>query len=165
MDIKIVQCQPEHAKAIAEICAMGWQQTVDGQLSEKYQEMAKKVWYTEERVKDDIIKGIYKYCAIADGKAVGAIGGELNEELVSWIWVFYIDEAYRYQGIGKKLLQAYSKDHIEAGATEQWVTVMNENFRGIPFYESNGFVVQERIVKKTETDEDEIVWTYKRSLI
>ncbi|WP_249872129.1 GNAT family N-acetyltransferase [Oceanobacillus saliphilus] len=164
MGIEIVACQPEHSKVIAEICAIGWQQTVEGKLSEKYQEIAKQVWYTEERVKNEINKGIYKYSAIADGKVVGTIGGELNKERLSWIWVLYIDEAYRYQGIGKKLLQAYSKDHQEAGATEQWVTVMDENFRGIPFYESNGFVAQERVVKKTETDEDEIVWKYKRSL-
>ena len=162
--VQIEACKKEHAAAIAEICATGWQQTVQGLLSEEYQIIAKEEWYNVERVQSEIDKGIYKYCAIVDDKIVGAIGGMLTEYKISWIWVFYIDENYRYQGIGHQLLKQFTTDHQVLGAKEQWLTVLEGNMRAIPFYRSNGFEPIERIVKKTKTNEDEIVWTYKRSI-
>lgn len=164
MKIDIVACQPKHAKEIAEICAIGWRQTVEGQFSDKYMDITTNFWYREERVKNDIEKGNYRYSAIVDGKVVGTIGGILTEEKISWIWVFYINEAYRYKGIGKQLLHTYTNEHIQAGATEQWVSVQDQNTLGIPFYKANGFRAEKRVETKTETDENLITWHYKRIL-
>lgn len=58
---------------------------------------------------------------------------------VSEIYVFYVDQAYRYKGIGSKLLDAFMREHIKNGATLQYVSVEEGNELGIPFYQSHGF--------------------------
>src|SRR5699024_8457321 len=98
-----------------------------------------KQWYNVERVREDIKKGIYTHVAIADGKVAGIIGGILTEEGTSEIYVFYIDEKYRYQGIGSKLLERFTDEHVNDGATDQYASVEKDNELGIPFYISRGF--------------------------
>ncbi|SET64220.1 Acetyltransferase (GNAT) family protein [Oceanobacillus limi] len=95
------------------------------------------------------MKGTYTHVAIADDKVVGTIGGTISEPDISEIYVFYIDESYRYKGIGTKLLNAFTTEHIKKGATEQYVSVQEGNKLGIPFYESRGF---------KQSDEDKRYW-------
>jgi|SRR5690625_3100029 len=139
MNISIVKAAPEHTKDISRICSIGWQQTVQGRYSEAYKRENVQYWYNHKRVLNDILTGVYTHVAIVDGLVVGTIGGIINEQGTSEIYVFYVDEAYRYKGIGTKLLDTFTKVHMEKGATEQYVSVEEGNELGIPFYKSRGF--------------------------
>lgn len=137
--IYIIKAAPEHTKDISRICSMGWRQTVQGIYSEEYQMKNIEYWYHHGRVLEDIIKGIYSHVAIVERKVAGTIGGVLTEAGVSEIYVFYVDEVFRYKGIGTKLLDAFTNEHIKNGATKQYVSVQEGNKLGIPFYKSRGF--------------------------
>ncbi|MUK89286.1 GNAT family N-acetyltransferase [Ornithinibacillus sp. L9] len=139
MNTSIVKAAPEHTKEISRICSIGWQQTVQGIYSEEYQLKNVEYWYNHNRVMEDIVKGIYTHVALVDEKVVGTIGGAMIEQGVSEIYVFYVDELFRYKGIGGRLLDAFTKVHIKKGATEQYVSVQEGNELGIPFYKSRGF--------------------------
>lgn len=56
--------------------------------------------------------------------------------------MLYLDPNRKREGIGGKLLEAITKDQIERGAKEQWVSFFKDNFMGIPFYEAVGFEYQ-----------------------
>ena len=86
-----------------------------------------KQWYNVERVREDIKKGIYTHVAIVDGEVAGTIGGILTEEGTSEIYVFYMDKKYRYQGIGSKLLEQFTDEHVNHGATDQYASVEKDN--------------------------------------
>src|SRR5699024_3464250 len=139
MNISIIQAAPEHAKDIARICSTGWRQTVQGKYSEAYQTQNVQYWYNHKRVLEDMDKGIYTYVAIAGQIIAGTIGGVVTNQGVSDIYVYYVDDEHRYKGIGTKLLQALTKNHLERGATDQCASVEEGNKLGIPFYEARGF--------------------------
>ncbi|GAA0459593.1 GNAT family N-acetyltransferase [Alkalibacillus silvisoli] len=139
MDISITKAEPEHTEEISSICSIGWRQTVQGIYSEEYQIKNVEYWYNLKKVKEDIVKGVYTHVAMVDQTVVGTIGGVMTEPSASEIYVFYIDENYRFKGIGKKLLDAFTKDHIRKGATDQYVSVQDGNSLGIPFYKLRGF--------------------------
>ncbi|MCM3741578.1 GNAT family N-acetyltransferase [Oceanobacillus luteolus] len=139
MNISIIKPTTEHAKEISRICSVGWRQTVEGYYSEEYQIKNIEYWYNHERVVEDITKGAYTHVAMVDKKVAGTIGGAVTEPGVSEIFVFYVDDVYRYKGIGTKLLDAFTKEHMKKGATEQYVSVQEGNELGIPFYKSRGF--------------------------
>ncbi|WP_156857444.1 GNAT family N-acetyltransferase [Oceanobacillus sp. AG] len=96
-------------------------------------------WYNHERVLEDIVQGAYTHVALVDGEVAGTIGGVMTGPSVSEIYVFYVDENYRYQGIGARLLEAFTMEHVEKGAREQYVSVEEGNKLGIPFYKARGF--------------------------
>lgn len=139
MKISIVKAQQEHMEAIRRICAEGWRQTVQGKYSEAYKRENINYWYNKERVSKDIAQGIYTHVALVNDSVVGTIGGVVNDQGESEIYVFYVDERHRYQGIGTKLLDVFTEKHISEGAKEQYASVEEENTLGIPFYESRGF--------------------------
>lgn len=106
---------PEHTEAISKICSDGWRQTVQGIYDEEYQAKNVEYWYNHKKVLNDIQNGTYTHVAIIDDQVVGTIGGVLSKEGVSEIYVFYIDETYRYQGIGSKLLDEFTAEHKKNG--------------------------------------------------
>src|SRR5699024_1393831 len=106
-------------------------------------------WYNLKKVHEDIVKGSYSHVATVDQKVVGTIGGAITDPGVSEIFVFYVDELYRYKGIGSKLLEKFTKEQKSRGATKQYVSVEEENELGIPFYTSHGF---------TQTGENKRYW-------
>jgi len=162
--IKIIKPQLIHAEAIQYICSNGWKQTVEGVLSEEYQKQNVEQWYNLDRVQKDIEKGSYSYIAMFKSEIVGVIGGGMTKPDVSEVFVLYMEEKYRYQGIGRLLLEALTKDQIALGAKSQWVSVQEGNKRGIPFYEARGFVFQENMVNVTETGEKQVSLRYVRNL-
>lgn len=139
ISISIIRADSEHTKEISRICSIGWRETVQGIYSEEYQVENVEYWYNHKRVREDIDKGIYTHVATVNKKVIGTIGGTLSKDGASEIYVFYIDEMYRYKGIGTELLDAFTKEHMENGATEQYVSVQEGNELGIPFYVSRGF--------------------------
>ncbi|WP_040980991.1 GNAT family N-acetyltransferase [Oceanobacillus jeddahense] len=164
MNIVIERAAVEHVDAIAAICSFGWKQTVEGKLSEEYQNKHAIEWYHHERVKSDVEKGSYTHVAMVDSKVAGVIGGAIMEPGVSRVFVLYVDEKYRYQGIGRQLLNILTEEHKEEGAKKQRVSVQDGNQRGIPFYEARGFRLQEKKNGVTDTGEPFVNLQYSRRL-
>ena len=52
-----------------------------------------------------------------DGKVVAAIMAGVNELDVGWIWKMWVDEEYRHQGLGTRLLKHFEKVAKQKGAT------------------------------------------------
>ncbi|QDP39390.1 GNAT family N-acetyltransferase [Radiobacillus deserti] len=162
MNISIERPQPNQAEAIAEICSIGWKQTVEGKLSKEYQSQNVKFWYNQEKILNDIEAGSYTHVAIVHSKVVGVIGGAMTAPEIGEVFVLYVDETYRYKGIGRLLLAALTEQQKEQGAKEQWVSVQEDNQRGIPFYEARGFTFQRKKITKTDTGEEQVSLRYFR---
>ncbi|CAI9395367.1 MULTISPECIES: GNAT family N-acetyltransferase [Bacillaceae] len=162
--ISIEKPKKEHAEMIRKICSTGWRQTVEGKLSEECQNQTVDFWYKLNRIEKDIENGSYSYVALFDSEVVGVIGGGITGDNVSEVFVLYIDEKYRYQGIGRLLLEALTKDQVALGATRQWVSVQEGNHRGIPFYEARGYIFQEKKITVTETGEEQVSLRYARAI-
>lgn len=94
-----------------------------------------------------------------------AIGGGITERQTGAVDVLYVDEAYPYQGIGRLLLGALTQQQVESGAVEQWVSMQEGNYRGIPFYEARGFTFWEtKTTRVSETGETLVSLRYWRRL-
>lgn len=141
----------DDAARVANICSIGWHQTVEGKMSKTFQQKTVNHWYTIDKVRADIKKGIYTYVAELDGYVTGVIGGGMDGKFKGHIFVFYVDDKYRYKGIGKELLKKITVRQRDKGAKEQWVSVQEDNELGLPFYDRQGFIVQE---KRTVTSAD-----------
>ncbi|WP_080874482.1 GNAT family N-acetyltransferase [Oceanobacillus timonensis] len=164
MNINIKRAAREHVEAIAAICSCGWKQTVEGKLSEAYQVKNAAEWYNHERVTSDIENGNYTHVAVIDSEVAGVIGGAITEPGVSQIFVLYVDETYRYHGIGRQLLKVFTEQHKQEGARDQWVSVQDGNQRGIPFYEARGFVLQKKRKEMANTGESFVNLQYLRRI-
>ncbi|SEQ12745.1 GNAT family N-acetyltransferase [Piscibacillus halophilus] len=164
MQVNITKPKIEHAEAIRRICSTGWRQTVEGLCSEEYQEQNIEYWYNIEKIQDDIENGTYTHVAIIDSKVVGTIGGAMTGPETGQIFVFYMDPTYRYKGIGKKLLNIFTEDQKQQGATEQVVSVQKDNQYGIPFYEARGFRPIAEKVSETSTGEQLASIRYYREI-
>ncbi len=139
MNVSIIKATTDHVNDICRICSEGWRQTVQDAYSEEYQKKNVEYWYNPKKIHEDIIKGSYTHVAIVNQEVVGTIGGTMTSPSVSEIYVFYVDQAYRYKGIGSKLLDTFTWEHIKNSATKQYVSVEEGNELGIPFYQSHGF--------------------------
>ena len=53
-----------------------------------------------------------------DGKVVAAIMAGVDDLDVGWIWKIWVDEEYRYQGLGTMLIKHFEKKAKEKGATK-----------------------------------------------
>ncbi|WP_440898140.1 GNAT family N-acetyltransferase [Amphibacillus sp. Q70] len=80
------------------------------------------------------------------------------------MFVLYVDEKYRYKGIGRQLLNAFTVEQKEKGVTEQWVSVQDGNQRGIPFYQARGFSLKKKQELLTDTGEKFISLQYARKI-
>lgn len=164
MAVSIVKPAEEHIEAISRICSEGWKQTVESKLSEAYQEQTVAFWYNHERIKSDLEAGVYSHIALVDSKAAGVIGGGMTGPETGEVFVLYVDESFRYKGIGRQLLDALTGLQREQGASEQWVSVQEDNGYGIPFYEARGFVFQKKKVEQTDTGEEQVSLRYMRKI-
>lgn len=164
MSILIVEANFQHIEDISRICSIGWQQTIAGKFSENYQNETIDYWYSHDKIKSDIENGTYTHVALVGNKVVGTIGGTMTEDGASHVYVFYMDEVYRYQGIGRQLLEAFTNQHKELGATEQWVYVEEGNKLGIPFYEARGFQFQSKQTEMVDCGKERVTLHYKRKI-
>lgn len=154
MALVIRKPEPEDAERIADICSTGWRQTVEGKMSSKFQQQTVNYWYNPDKVTADIKKGSYSYVAEKDGIIRGVIGGGMTGAKTAEVYVFYIDDKYRYHGIGKTLLDELTQHQKRKGADEQWVSVQQDNELGLPFYKARGFVCQS--LKETKSADGEV---------
>lgn len=164
MNLSIERAAVKHVVTIAELCSVGWRQTVVGKLSEEFQAKNVVEWYNYERVQADIEKGDYTHVAMIDSKVVGVIGGGITEPGVGQVFVLYVDEAYRYKGIGRQLLKVLTMEQKEKGVTEQRVSVQDGNQKGIPFYEARGFSLKKKQELLTNTGEEFVSLQYSRKI-
>jgi len=164
LNISIIKPDIKHTEGITEVCSTGWKQTVEGTLSEEFKKKNVDFWYNHDRVYNDIRAGMYSYVALNDSKVVGVIGGGITKDGFGEIFVFYVDETYRYKGIGRLLLEALTKEHKDKGVTKQWVSVQENNHRGIPFYEARDFVFQHKWITYTDTNEEQVSLRYLKKI-
>ncbi|MDL4842321.1 GNAT family N-acetyltransferase [Aquibacillus rhizosphaerae] len=104
------------------------------------------------------------HIALLNSDVVGVIGGVITKPSVGEVFVLYVNEAYLYKGIGRRLFEALTKDQKHKNAVEQWVSVQEGNQRGIPFYEARGFLFQKSKITLTETGEKQVSLRYSRIL-
>ena len=164
MDVSITKPTENHIEAISAICSAGWKQTVEGKLSEEYQEQNIAFWYNHERIRSDMEAGYYTHVALIDSNVTGVIGGGMTDSGVSEVFMLYVDETCRYKGIGRLLLEALTELQKEQGAAEQWVSVQEGNQFGIPFYEARGFRLQGKKMELTATGEEQVSLRYSRQI-
>lgn len=74
-----------------------------------------------------------------DGKVIAGIFAGVDELDIGWIWKIWVDEEYRGQGLGTRLLKHYEKKAREKGATK---IVVEEIYDwNIDFFTKNGYNV------------------------
>ncbi|MCR5066891.1 MAG: GNAT family N-acetyltransferase [Erysipelotrichaceae bacterium] len=88
--------------------------------------------------KHDYIK-INRKLVDKDGKVVAAIMAGVTEIDTGWIWKIWVDEKYRHQGLGTRLLKHYEKLAKEKGATK----IISEEIYdwNVGFFLKNGYKV------------------------
>lgn len=93
----------------------------------------------------DIIENGVVLVAVDNNKIIGYLAGSINIQLsymtnsLAELDNCYIEEAYRNQGIGKKLLESFKECCIKKGIKEIKVTASAKNINARKFYEKNNF--------------------------
>lgn len=88
----------------------------------------------------DIIENEIAFVAIADNEIIGYLAGTVNKKNsyvlkpTSELDNFYIEENYRKQGIGTKLVNEFKKYCLDKGIEEMRVTASSLNVNAIEFY-------------------------------
>ena len=136
---------------ISRVCSDGWRDTYASIHTPEEIERVIGKYYSLERISNEI-GGPLEYDGAdydwdgwlvaerGDGRVLGASGGGPTGERTWEVFVLYLDPNERRRGIGRALLNAMTNQARVRGASEQWVSVMYGNLRGIPFYEAMGFV-------------------------
>ena len=85
------------------------------------------------------------WIALDDNKVIGYIAGSVEgkpsyaTKSLAELDNFYIEEEYRRQGIGKRLVQEFKNYCMSKGIEEMKVTASAKNVNAREFYKSNGF--------------------------
>lgn len=85
------------------------------------------------------------WVAVSDNKVIGYLAGSIEKmpayttKSLAELDNFYIDEEYRRQGIGKRLVEEFKKYCINKGIEEIKVTASAKNTNAKAFYQNNGF--------------------------
>lgn len=115
-----------------------------------YLEDGKK--YFEERIAQK--KGVC-FIAVVDSTPVGYLAGDLRGPASAWsvrrteVENMSVDEAYRSNGIGSRLMRAFFEWSKHQGARKVIVGAFAGNDRAIAFYQSNGFGPHEIVQEAT----------------
>lgn len=78
-------------------------------------------------------------------KVIGYLAGSIEEKpsyvtkSIAELDNFYVDEEYRRQGIGKRLVEEFKRDCINKEIEEIKVTANAKNLNAKLFYQNNGF--------------------------
>jgi N-acetylglutamate synthase-like GNAT family acetyltransferase len=79
----------------------------------------------------------FKHIVEDDGKIIGGIFGYASYYKIGYIDTLWVDENYRYKGIGTKLLIAIENDLHEFGC--EVIHLETFDFQGPEFYKKNGY--------------------------
>lgn len=87
-------------------------------------------------IKHDYIK-INRKFVNEEGKVVAAIMAGVSDCDVGWIWKIWVDEPYRHQGLGSRLIKHFEKKAKEKGATK----ILSEDIYdwNLGFFLHNGY--------------------------
>ncbi|OFI45774.1 GNAT family N-acetyltransferase [Floricoccus penangensis] len=144
--IEVVRARPEHVEGIVSVCSDGYRATYVDLHTQEYIEKVISDFYNDERVLKEVensSKDWGGYFVALDGdQVVGAAGGGMTGDETGELFVIYLDPTRRNEGIGSLLLEAVTDQQKDWGVTTQWVSVVKENQKGIPFYEARGFIFQ-----------------------
>lgn len=136
---------------IVRVCTAGQWDTYGDIYSPEYIRGVIAKYYTPERIASEIGPSDSGQGWQWDGWLVATLGGEVigasgggPTGADTWeIFVLYLDPIQRRKGAGRALLEAMTAQALEHGASEQWVSVTQENEKGLPFYRAMGFEVRE----------------------
>ncbi|WP_380176143.1 GNAT family N-acetyltransferase [Kineococcus sp. DHX-1] len=158
-------------EAISRICSDGYRRTYPGLLSTATIEDVVVRYYRPERIQSEVAPappGWSGYLVAQDesDRVVAAGGGGLTGEGVGEVFVLYVDPDRRGLGFGTAVLDLLTRQQVDAGAVEQWVSVQKGNTMGIPFYEARGFEFVEEVTPwdGTGAAEGALTWRMKRSV-
>ena len=111
--------------------------------------------YTENEIKIEVERIYSNMCRFTEDETAIIIGALEKESLVGFIWgykkieepsiihinYFFINENYRSNGIGSKLLKELESK--VKGCKELELLVNKNNTRALNFYKKNGFEIEE----------------------
>ncbi|UJL45268.1 GNAT family N-acetyltransferase [Virgibacillus sp. NKC19-16] len=167
--IEVRRGLPKHVEGISRVCIEGRRDTIGGIIkSTESMKRNDKIFYNHDRIRRELeeAEGWDGYfVALDDGIVVGAIGGGMIDETKSEVYVLYLDPERRREGIGTELLNHLTDVQRNKGASEQWVSVLKGNVKGIPFYEVKGFrFMGEKEAYGNVEGEDYISLRYRREI-
>ncbi|MFC4358096.1 GNAT family N-acetyltransferase [Halobium salinum] len=151
---EVRRAEPGDEAGICRVCTAGWRDTYDDRHPEEYVDEVVDEYYTEERVAREIENPEGWdgwHVAVENEGIIGAAGGGLTDAETGEVYVLYVDPAAQRQGAGTSLLNAVTEEQVEAGATEQWVSVVDGNGVGTDFYRQHGFTVEGRREEEGES--------------
>jgi GNAT superfamily N-acetyltransferase len=144
--------RPGEEDQICDICRGGFAASSRGLLSPATIERQAGLYYVPERVRREVMTAGetsawqgYVVAVSDSDQVLGAGGGGVTEGTIGNVYVLYVDLTLRKLGIGTALLEFFTEQQKDVGATEQWVSVTEGNDLGIPFYLARGFVVRDRV--------------------
>lgn len=167
--IQIMKATTNHIEGIARVCSEGYRQTYKNLCTEEYIERTIQEFYNYDRLRAEVEnpEGWDGWVvAVENGEVMGAGGGGMTGKEEGELYVLYLDPARRGEGIGTLILNEITRLQIENGAKYQWVSVLKDNVKGIPFYEARGFTyVSEKDTYGSKDTDGYISLRYKRNLV
>ncbi len=152
------------ADAIRTICTTAYWATYRGLVAPDYLERAIAEYYNAERIAREVAAAPprwHGYQVVEEGGLVlGAAGGGITSPGTGELFVIYLDPEARNRGLGTLLLDRVTSLLRDGGATEMWVSVVDGNEKGLPFYRARGFTPVERRRAWGSTENDD-VWTWR----
>ena len=141
--VEIKRADKDHVHAIAKLCIDGYWNTFGGTHSKDYIKRIINEFYNIDRLRTEVDEnseawGGY-FIAVEDGRIKGASAGGMIDSNAGEVFFLYVDSNERHSGMASKLLEAVTKQQVDMGADEQWISIHAENENGIGFYESKGF--------------------------
>ncbi|TMU87175.1 GNAT family N-acetyltransferase [Bacillus sp. BHET2] len=145
--IHIHKGNPSHVQGIKKVCSDGYWATYGDIYTKEYIERVIKEFYNHERILEEVTTSDWHWggyvVAMENDEVIGAGGGGMIGDSDGEIFVLYLDPTRRNEGIGTLLLDVITQQQKEEfKASKQWVSVQQENQKGIPFYEARGFVYE-----------------------
>lgn len=105
--------------------------------------------WTFSKIGEDYFKSLIEdgtvWVAIDDNKVIGYLAGSVDgkpsyvTKSLAELDNFYVEEEYRRQGIGKRLVQEFKNYCMSKRVEEMKVTASAKNVNAREFYQNNGF--------------------------
>ncbi|WJE17238.1 GNAT family N-acetyltransferase [Halobacillus sp. ACCC02827] len=168
--VEVRKADGSNVADIIRVCEAGYRETYKSLLEKEDIEQVIEEFYNADRIAREVrnISDEWNGWFVAvdeEGTVVGAGGGGMTGSETAELFVLYLDPERKREGIGGRLLEAITEDHIARGASEQWVSVTKGNEMGIPFYEKSGFVYKgERPSHKLPSEKSYISLRYRREI-
>lgn len=155
---------PDDVPAIVRVCSAGWRDTYAELHSAEYCEDVIARFYTPDRVASEIGPSDSGQgwqwdgwlVSELEGEVMGAGGGGPTGPGTWEVFVLYLDPEKRRLGAGRALLDAMTAQARAHGAHEQWVSVTQDNHKGLPFYGAMGFTVRETRERRSQNIDEPI---------